>query len=144
LDCISSDELLAQTQASAETIAWIESPVWRPVARQWLQRHGAMLAAHSGVPRTAGRWNAASPAAELAAIADWALENLRSSERFRAWICIPDLNLRRADVVDAMDAALAPRRFTLSESLGEAPYAVAGGTPLAEFAPVRAALETLG
>ena len=143
LDCISSDELLAQTPASAETIAWIESPVWRPVARQWLQRHGPMLAAHGRVPRTAGRLNAASPAAELAAIADWALENLRSSERFRAWICIPDLNLRRADVVDAMDAALAPQRFTLSESLGEAPYAVAGGTPLAEFAPVRAALETL-
>jgi probable DNA repair protein len=38
---------------------------------------------------------------------------------------------------------LAPQRFTLSDSSGEAPYAVAGGTPLAEYAPVRAALETL-
>jgi ATP-dependent helicase/nuclease subunit B len=143
LDCISSDELLGQTPPSAEPITWIESPVWRPMARQWLQRHGRMLAPPGKVPRTACRLNATSPAAELAAIADWALENLRSSERFRAWICVPDLSPRRAEVVDAFDAALAPQRFTLSESSGEAPYAVAGGTPLAEFAPVRAALETL-
>ena len=143
LDCIGSDELLGQTRAPAEPISWIESPLWRPMARQWLQRHGRMLAPPGRAPRTAGRLNAASPAAELAAIADWALENLRASERFRAWVCIPDLNLRRAEVVDALDAALAPQRFTLSESSGEALYAVAGGTPLAEFAPVRAALEIL-
>lgn len=144
LDCISADELLAQTPPSAEPVTWIESPVWRPMARQWLLRHGRMLAAPGNVPRIAARrLNAASPAAELAAIADWALTGLRSSERFRAWVCIPDLNLRRAEVVDALDAALAPRRFSLSGSADAAPYAVAGGTPLAEFAPVRAALETL-
>ena len=39
-----------------------------------------------------------------------------------------------------MDAALAPQRFALTEHSAAAPYAVAGGTPLAEFAPVRAAL----
>jgi probable DNA repair protein len=143
LDCISSDELLGQTLPSAEPVTWIESPVWRPMARLWLERHGQMLAPPGNVPRTVCRLKTASPAAELAAIADWALAQLRSSERFRAWVCVPDLNLRRADVVDAMDAALAPQRFTLSESPGEAPYAVAGGTPLAEYAPVRAALETL-
>jgi probable DNA repair protein len=144
LDCIGADELLAQTPPSADPITWIESPVWRPMARQWLLRHGQMLAAPGNVPRIAAhRLNAASPAAELAAIADWALTGLRSSERFRAWVCIPDLNLRRAEVVDALDAALAPRRFSLSGSADAAPYAVAGGTPLAEFAPVRAALETL-
>jgi ATP-dependent helicase/nuclease subunit B len=144
LDCISADELLAQTPPSADPVTWIESPVWRPMARQWLLRHGRMLAAPGNVPRIAARrLNAASPAAELAAIADWALTGLRSSERFRAWVCIPDLNLRRAEVVDALDAALAPRRFSLSGSADAAPYAVAGGTPLAEFAPVRAALETL-
>ncbi|HEY4445920.1 MAG TPA: PD-(D/E)XK nuclease family protein [Steroidobacteraceae bacterium] len=144
LDCISADELLAQTPPSVEPVTWIESPVWRPMARQWLLRHGRMLAAPGNVPRIAARrLNAASPAAELAAIAEWALTGLKSSERFRAWVCIPDLNLRRADVVDALDAALAPRRFSLSGSGDAAPYAVAGGTPLAEFAPVRAALETL-
>jgi ATP-dependent helicase/nuclease subunit B len=143
LDCISADELLGRTPPSAEPFTWIESPVWRPMARQWLLRHGRMLAPPGNVRRMACRLHTASPAAELAAIAEWALEQLRSSERFRAWVCIPDLNLRRADVVDALDAALAPQRFTLSQTSGEAPYAVAGGTPLAEYAPVRAALETL-
>jgi ATP-dependent helicase/nuclease subunit B len=143
LDCISADELLGQTPPPVEPVTWIESPVWRPMARQWLLRHGRMLAPPGNVPRTARRLNTASPAAELAAIADWALAQLRSSERFRAWVCVPDLNLRRAEVVDALDAALAPQRFSLSGSADEAPYAVAGGTPLAEFAPVRAALETL-
>jgi ATP-dependent helicase/nuclease subunit B len=143
LGCISADELLRQTPPPTETVTWIESPVWRPMARQWLQRHGRMLLPRGNAPVTACRLKTASPAAELAAIGEWALAKLRVSERFRAWICVPDLNLRRAEVVDALDAALAPQRFTLAESSGEAPYAVAGGTPLAEFAPVRAALETL-
>jgi probable DNA repair protein len=99
-----------------------------------------MLAPPIIVARTSRRLHAASPAEELAALAQWALSNWRSTERFRAWISIPDLNLRRAEVVDAMDAALAPQRFSLSHRAGAAPYAVAGGTPLAEFAPVRAAL----
>jgi ATP-dependent helicase/nuclease subunit B len=143
LDCISADELLGQTLLCAEPITWIESLVWRPMARQWLQRHGRMLAPPLAVSRTVRRLSAASPAAELAAIADWALTNLRATERFRAWVCVPDLNRRRAEVVDAMDAALAPQRFSLAEGPTAAPYAVAGGTPLAEFAPVRAALEIL-
>jgi probable DNA repair protein len=146
LDCISGDELLREIPPPGEPLAWIESPVWRPAARQWLQRHGRMLAPptpHTAVPGTIRRLHAASPAAELAAIADWALAQLRSTEGFRAWICVPDLNRRRADVVDALDAALVPQRFTLSDSSGKPPYAVAGGTPLADFAPVRAALETL-
>jgi probable DNA repair protein len=143
LDCISADELLERALPPAEPIAWIESPLWRPMARRWLHRHGRMLEPDRREPQTLRRQVAASPAAELAAIADWALVNLRSTETFRAWVCVPDLNLRRAQAVDAFDAALAPQRFTLADSPGEAPYAVAGGTPLAEFAPVRAALETL-
>jgi ATP-dependent helicase/nuclease subunit B len=148
LDCISADELLSRTPPPTEPITWIESPVWRPMAHEWLRRHGRMLAPPGPqlpdmISRTGCRLNSASPASELAAVAHWALTNLRSSERFRAWICIPDLTLRRAEVVDALDAALAPQRLTLAESTGAAPYAVAGGTPLAEFAPVRAALETL-
>jgi len=143
LDCISTDELLGQTPPCAEPITWVESPVWRPMARQWLLRHGRMLAPPVHVAGTSRRLNAASPAAELAAAAEWASEHLLATERFRAWICIPDLNRRRADVVDAFDAVLAPQRFSLAENLGNAPYAVAGGTPLAEFAPVRAALHTL-
>jgi probable DNA repair protein len=143
LDCISSDQLLGLAAPPVEPIAWIESPAWWPMARQWLSRHGPALPPTLSTSRAANRLHAASPAAELAAIAEWALVNLRNQERFRAWVCVPDLNRRRAEVVDAFDAALAPQRFTLSENSRTAPYAVAGGTPLAEFAPVRAALETL-
>jgi hypothetical protein len=143
LNCISAAELLGQEPPPAAPITWIDSPVWRPRARQWLQRHGRMLSPPIHGSRTACRLNAASPAAELAAIADWAYVNLRSTARFRAWVCIPDLGRRRAEIVNALDAVLAPQRFSLSESSDGAPYAVAGGTPLAEFAPVRAALEAL-
>jgi probable DNA repair protein len=143
LDCISAAELLARTPPPGETIAWLESPVWRPVAREWLKGHGTPLEPECALSQTACRMRSVSPAAELAASADWALDNLRASARFRAWICIPDLNLRRAEVVDAFDAALAPQRFGLTMSADAAVYAVAGGTPLAEFAPVRAALELM-
>jgi ATP-dependent helicase/nuclease subunit B len=112
------------------------------MARRWLERHGRMLTS-AGRQAVVSRVSAASPAAELAAIADWALVNLRSAKHFRAWVCIPDLNRRRAEVVDAFDAALAPQRFALTENSGSVPYAVAGGTPLGEFAPVRAALGVL-
>jgi ATP-dependent helicase/nuclease subunit B len=143
LDCVSSDRLLGITPPPADAVSWIESPVWRPMARQWLLRHGRMLSPAIHESRAACRLHSRSPGAELAAIAEWALVNLRSSEGFRAWVCIPDLNRRRAEVVDAFDAALAPQRFTLRDVAGSAPYAVAGGTPLAEFAPVRAALDVL-
>ena len=143
LNCTSADELLGRAPPPAEPIVWIESPVWRPMARHWLQRHGRMLRPSTSNLRSTLTLKAASPAAELAAIADWALVNLRAADQFRAWICVPDLHRRRAQVVDAFDAALAPARYGLSEYPDAAPYAVAGGTPLSEFAPVRAALDIL-
>ena len=142
-DCIGADELLEAAPPPAQAIAWIENPAWRPVARRWLERHGRMLAAAGRAARQVRGVSAATPAAELAEIAGWALENLRSAQHFRAWVCIPDLSRRRAEVVDAFDAALAPQRFSLLEYPDGASYAVAGGTPLAEFAPVRAALGLL-
>jgi probable DNA repair protein len=113
------------------------------MALRWLQRHGTMLEPERAIAQSACRLGTASPAAELAAIADWASFHLRAAPQFRAWICIPDLKLRRAEVVDAFDAVLAPQRFALTTTADAAAYAVAGGTPLAEFAPVRAALEIL-
>ena len=151
LDCISADRLpesldRARTAAeNAEPIAWIESPEWRPVARRWLQDHAGVplqppAAARPGAPR----WlNAVSPAAELAAIAQWAQAHLQADAGFRAWVCVPDLGLCRAELIDAFDAELAPRRFSLEDTEEGAPYAVAGGTPLADYAPVRAALRLL-
>jgi len=147
LKCISADTLLGSLSVPASPVAWIESPAWRPVARQWLLRNATMLlpleTAAQHASRSASRLKSASPAAELSALAGWALMNLHADQGFRAWVCVPDLNQRRAEVVDAMDAALARQRFSLREDRSGAPYAVAGGTPLAGYAPVRAALETL-
>jgi ATP-dependent helicase/nuclease subunit B len=143
LNCISADELPRLTPAPGAPIAWIESPVWRPVARQWLEGHGRALMPPMAASGSALRLHSTSPAEELAAIGDWAAAKLRSEARFRAWISVPDLSLRRAEIVDALDAALSPRRFALSGESDAAPYAVAGGTPLADFAPVHAALEML-
>jgi ATP-dependent helicase/nuclease subunit B len=148
LNCVSADALLdtaalPNTAAIAGAIAWIESPAWRPAARRWLARHGQVLLPQPGGALGTSLIKAPSPAAELAAIAEWSRANLHAHENFRAWICIPDLRRRRSQVVDAMDAALAPHRFDLHGESAAAPYAVAGGTPLSDYAPVRAALDTL-
>jgi len=143
LGCVSADSLLGGLGSPDAPIDWIESPHWRPAARRWLEQHGRILLPrqHRRPPELA-LVSAPSPAAELAAMADWARGKL-AQEGFRAWICVPDLNRRRAEVVDAFDAALAPQRFALRGDSSAAPYAVAGGTPLADYAPVRAALELL-
>jgi ATP-dependent helicase/nuclease subunit B len=142
LGCVSADSLLAERGAPVGQVDWIESPEWRPAARQLLQQHGRALLPSDKAPAKLSLVTASAPAAELAAMADWARLHLSQPE-FRAWICIPDLNQRRAEVIDAFDAALAPQRFALRSSADAAPYAVAGGTPLADYAPVRAALELL-
>ena len=141
LGCVSADSLLGHLGSPGGPIDWIESPQWRPAARRWLEQHGRVLPPQHQIPGLS-IVRAPSPAAELAAIADWARGKL-AEDGFRAWICVPDLNRRRAEVVDAFDAALAPQRFALRGGLRAAPYAVAGGTPLADYAPVRAALELL-
>jgi len=152
LHCVSADELLMSLghesgfDRSAEPIAWIESPVWRPVARRWLARTaGAPLEPMAAPQPGTARWlHASSPDAELAAMADWAGENVRANPNFRAWMCVPDLTLRREEVIDAFDAVLAPTRFALRVAEDEAPaYAVAGGTSLADYSSVRAALRFL-
>jgi probable DNA repair protein len=155
LGCIGADDLLGGADADSTLhgesdagVAWIESPLWRPVARRWLERHaGASLpparAARGAQGVVQQILRAQSPAAELAASARWARANLELRPDFRAWVCIPDLARRRPELVDAFDAELAPHRFALSEAGAGVPYAVAGGTPLADYAPVRAALELL-
>jgi ATP-dependent helicase/nuclease subunit B len=155
LGCVGADELLGTADADSTHdgerdagVAWIESPLWRPVARRWLERHAGIpltptRAPHGSQAASPQILRAQAPAAELAAIAQWARANLALRPDFRAWVCVPDLAQRRPDVVDAFDAALVPHRFALQEAGAGAPYAVAGGTPLADYAPVRSALELL-
>ncbi len=151
LDCISVDHLPAAQLLGAHPplahapsmLTWIESPLWRPVARRWLTQHARLLQPGRCASLPPRQLRAPSPAAELAAVAQWARESLASTEDFRAWICIPDLGARRAEIEDAFDAALAPQRFSLAGSESPAAYAIAGGTPLSDYAPARAALATL-
>jgi ATP-dependent helicase/nuclease subunit B len=150
LRVIGADELLGGIERApdgdhrAGALTWIESPLWRPVARRWLERNaGTPLPAESAsshsrrrAPRTV---QAVSPEAELAALAEWLRARLEAESSFRAWVSLRDLAARREEVVDA----LAPQRFSLDESAAAAPYAVAGGTALSDHAPVRAALDLL-
>ena len=142
--CIGIDTLL-DTPPPGESFEWIESSAWSPVARRWLARHGQAMPAEAMPAEDlfgshTWRYQAASPEIEIAAAAEWAARRLRSNAAFRAWILVRDLNRRRAEVVDAFDAVLVPGRFALREDRTPAPYAVAGGTPLADYAPVRIAL----
>jgi ATP-dependent helicase/nuclease subunit B len=144
LRCIAPDQLL-DSAPTTSGLVWIESPIWRPVVRRWLENNAVamLLPPRTAAPAAPRVVAASSPTAELAAMAEWAAGHLRASPDFRAWICIPDLNLRRAEVADAFDAVLAPQRFSLTTADVPAPYAVAGGTPLADYPPVRTALAAL-
>ena len=144
LRCIAPDQLL-NSAPTPPGLVWIESPIWRPVARRWLESNAVamLLPPRASTPALRRVVAAGSPAAELAAIAEWAAERLRQAPDFRAWICIPDLHLRRSEVADAFDAVLAPQRFSLTSAEVPAPYAMAGGTPLADYPPVRTALAAL-
>ena len=147
LHCISADTLLGDIPPPTAHLAWIESPAWRPMARHWLNGLGPPLSPEAvqsvAAAARCSRFVAASPQLEFAACAAWAGEQLRTVAGFRAWIHVRDLNRRRTEVVDAFDAALMPQRFALREDRTPAPYAVAGGTPLSDYAPVRAALRLL-
>jgi ATP-dependent helicase/nuclease subunit B len=144
LGCISADSLLAGIQVSQSPITWIESPIWRPVVRRWLTERAPPLMPEVSASQQLSLLQAASPPEELASIAEWAKASLQSDARFRAWVCIPHLLRRRAEIIDAFDAALAPQRFTLHDDSKAPAYAVAGGTPLSDYAPVQAALRMLG
>lgn len=144
LGCITADELPATFTRSPQAVAWIDSPGWRPAARAWLQRHGQSLLLPTDLkPASVTIAQAPSPDGESAAAAEWARVNRLADSAFRAWICVPDLRARRSEWVDAFDAALAPQRFNLAGGDGVATYAVAGGVPLADHGPVKAALGLL-
>ncbi len=148
LGCTTISQLLVEEPREIAAIVWIESPQWRPVARRWLQTHVKQILTPQALPtRNIRHLHAPSAAAEFAAIADWARLNTLEQKDFRTWICIPDLNTCRNDVIDAFDAALMPQRYALGAEGGldasTSPYAIAGGTPLAEYASVRCALGAL-
>jgi hypothetical protein len=120
LNCLTVDDLLARLETpgaafpEGEAIAWLDTPSWRPAVRSWLMHHGSALPPAPITRSAIFKMHAASPDAEIAATADWARRRLGSIDDFRAWVCIPDLAARRAEVVDAFDAALAQHRFAFT------------------------------
>jgi ATP-dependent helicase/nuclease subunit B len=143
MDCVGAEVRLQELGTPSETLRWIESPAWRPAARQWLKQHLRSIAPESGVQARTALLHAGAPGRELAAVAGWMQERLSAEQRFRAWIFVPGLTQRRAEIEDAFDARLELRRFATLRDSRAARYAIAGGTPLSKYAPVRAALQLL-
>ena len=144
IGCILAEDLPAGLATPPQPVLWLESPTWRPVARRWLEKYAPAPIAPPCVPRASARlFHAPSPAVEVAAAARWMGDRLADQADFRGWICIPDLFSRRSEVTDAFDAVLAPQRLRLGGAEGIAPFALAGGTPLAGYPQVAAALELL-
>ncbi len=128
---------------SGEKLAWIDNPAWRPVVRQWLTRHAQRISPRAEIAGDGRALHFDSSEAELAHLARSVRERLEADVKFRTWVCIPDLARRRSEVAAAFDAEFAPGRFTLSSAVPLAAYALAGGTPLAQHASVRAVLDFL-
>jgi ATP-dependent helicase/nuclease subunit B len=143
MDCVGAEVQLQEFVPPSEALTWIDSPGWRPAARQWLVRHARSIAPQTGMQARAAVLHAAGPGRELAAMAGWMHERLSANAGFRAWIFVPGLSQRRAEIEDAFDARLELRRFVMPGDSRAARYAVAGGTPLSTYAPVRAALQLL-
>lgn len=146
LNALSADGLLAQLRAPIRPPVPIESPAWRPATLRWLSLHAdvplpPMIAPTAGLAPSLHVFK--DFASEIAACADWARLAREENPAFRAWIQVPTLGSMRSAVTNALDAALAPYRFSLREVTESPVYAIAGGTPLSEYEPVRIALACL-
>src|ERR1700693_2729320 len=85
LGCIASDQLLDATLPDSRHLVWIESPIWRPVARACLQQPHAIASVHPAAtqgPENPRQMQAVSLDGEIAAIAEWVRESLRSAPDF--------------------------------------------------------------
>lgn len=146
LSALSADCLPRRLQAPALRPIPIDSPVWRLGTLQWLAAHAdaplAPMSTSSGAEPPSLRVFKDS-AAEMAACAEWARAARAQNPNFRAWVHVPTLGSMRSTVTTAFDAALAPHRFSMHDYADAPAYAIAGGTPLSDFEPVRIALACL-
>lgn len=90
----------------------------------------------------ATRSSHADAATEIDAAARWARERLEAGAT-RIGIVVPDLQLRRRQVVRAFTRVLCPGRHLPGAPRAALPFNVSVGEPLGEFPIVRAALELL-
>lgn len=147
LNALSADCVPGLLQAPAQRPVPLDSPAWRPGTLQWLTDHAdaplAPMCTSSGAGSPSLRLYK-DFAAEMAACADWARESRAQNPAFRAWVHVPTLGSMRSTVRNAFDAALAPHRFSMFDYADAPAFAIAGGTPLSDFEPVRIALACLG
>jgi probable DNA repair protein len=140
---LSPPALLPPSLKSGEMLAWIDSPGWRPVVRQWLTRCAQRIAPDVQIAGAGEVLHFDCGEAELAHLARSVRERLQADPLFRAWVCVPDLARRREAAAVVFDAELAPGRFALSSAAARAAYALAGGSPLGQHASVRAVIDFL-
>ena len=146
LNALSADCVPRRLHAPAFRPVPLDSLAWRPGTLQWLAAHAdaplAPLCAPSGA-ETASFRVFKDFAAEMAGCAEWARAARAHAPDFRAWVHVPALGSMRTTVTNAFDAALMPHRLSLHDYADAPAYAIAGGTPLSDFPPVRIALACL-
>lgn len=150
LQALSADRIVHLLDAPAGRPVPIDSSAWRPSVLQWLNTHADPPLPPMAVPDSADAAQGGrcmrlfkSFDAEMAACADWAREARARHPGFRGWVYVASLTAMRSSVSNAFDSALAPNRFSMQEFAETPVYAIAGGTPLADFEPVRIALSCL-
>jgi ATP-dependent helicase/nuclease subunit B len=119
------------------------TPAQRALLEAWAQRSTAVPdidSAFAAAPAAVA--HAGDPAEELAMIAQWCRERLAATPTARLLVIVPDLARRQSEVRRVFDEALDPNY--LAHSAGGAPgYALEGGQPLLNYAPIAAGLRTL-
>jgi probable DNA repair protein len=120
------------------------TPARQALLEAWRQR-GISAPEHACAfgPTTGRRALAADPAAELALIARWSRERLEADPTARLLVIVPDLARRQGEVRRVFDAALDRDYPGMAAGAEVAPYAVEGGRPLLDYAPVVEGLGTL-
>jgi probable DNA repair protein len=130
------DEFTPQAQALADAMKDAGAQVTQPLGF-------VIPAADAALPATAIRVVLEDARAEIARAARWAAARLAADPDARLGIVVPDLQEHRAQVCDALDAALAPRSFLPASAPAAPLYELSLGRPLASWPLISDALRAL-
>jgi ATP-dependent helicase/nuclease subunit B len=121
-----------------------QTPALQALIEAWTKRGTAVPDIdYAFVAAPAAVAQAADPAEELAMIAHWCRQRLEATPAARLLVIVPDLAHRHSEVRRVFDEALDAGYLGHSEAAGAASYAVEGGQPLSNYAPVAAGLRAL-
>ncbi|HTY94838.1 MAG TPA: PD-(D/E)XK nuclease family protein [Steroidobacteraceae bacterium] len=121
------------------------TPARRALMDAWEQRGRAPLELACGFSGAAAAIaRPADPAQELAQVAHWCRERLRAAPAARLLVIVPDLGERRAAVRRIFEAALDPEYLHRgADEAAASAFALEGGVPLLDHAPVAEGVSTL-